>query len=93
MTATAKHVCTEIDQRCDLGGRYWHAERTDMASTPSVNVRCEVLEDCGATIQPGEPATLWRFMLNRGKGDVLGWLCENCDADLVAQSEAYAWQS
>ena len=87
MTAP-KSIVVSIDHRCDLGNSYWRAERsTSNAATVSVNTPCEVRVDCGATIQPGEPAAVWYFTRNADNGTTVGWLCDHCDGDLLGQAD------
>lgn len=91
MTAHKK-LLVEIDHRCDLGSRFWRAVRftanAEIGNEVKRPVPCTVTVDCGATIQPGEFAAIWFFTRNGNKhSEELGWLCANCDADLVGQTE------
>jgi hypothetical protein len=90
MTAHKK-LLVEIDHRCDLGSRFWRAVRKESDPVIGNEVKypsaCTVTVDCGATIQPGEFAAIWYFTRNADNSTEVGWLCANCDADLVGQTE------
>ena len=75
-----------IDHRCDLGSRYWWAERAQTAGwmqKAPVSRGCAVRVDCGARIQVGEKFAVWEFTRRKDNSRTLGWLCERCDAEMV----------
>jgi hypothetical protein len=81
----AREIRIDLDERCELGSRFWRATR-GQELTVKVPTPCLVAEDCGAVITPEDRAAIWYFTRNSNNTTEVGVLCWSCDRDLVALS-------
>jgi hypothetical protein len=81
-----RETLVEIDNRCELGAKFWRGIRGQRISI-KVWTPCAVLEDCGAIITPEDRAAIWYFTRNSNNTTEVAVLCWSCDRNLVKQAK------